>query len=93
MNVISNTGPIIAFAKLDRLDILVSLFSTVLIPPMVHRELMGRIGEEWSAIEKGLQTFIEISVLKPSLSSMTKRAERRQSNWVFVLPELLVYSF
>ena len=61
MNVISNTGPIIALAKLDRLDILVSLFSKVLIPPMVNRELMGRIGEEWSAIEKGLQTFIEIT--------------------------------
>ena len=61
MNVISNTGPIIALAKLDRLDILDSLFSTVLIPPMVHRELVGRIGEEWSAIEKGLQTFIEIT--------------------------------
>jgi len=61
MNVISNTGPIIALAKLDRLDILDSLFLTVLIPPMVHRELVGRIGEEWSAIEKGLQTFIEIT--------------------------------
>jgi hypothetical protein len=61
MNVVSNTGPIIALAKLDRLDILVSLFSTVLIPPMVNRELMGRIGEEWSAIEKGLQTFITIT--------------------------------
>lgn len=61
MNVVSNTGPIIALAKLDRLDVLVSLFSTVLIPPMVHRELMGRIGEEWSAIEKGLQTFIAIT--------------------------------
>jgi len=61
MNVVSNTGPIIALAKLDRLDILVSLFSTVLIPPMVYRELVGRIGEEWSAIEKGLQTFIEIT--------------------------------
>lgn len=44
MNVISNTGPIIDFAKLDRLDILVSMFSTVQIPPMVRRELVGRIG-------------------------------------------------
>jgi hypothetical protein len=61
MNVISNTGPIIAFAKLNRLDILVSLFSTVLIPPTVHRELMGRIGEECGAIEKGIQTFIKIT--------------------------------
>ena len=58
MNVVSNTGPIIALAKLGRLDILQSLFSKVLIPTMVHRELMGKIGHEWGAIEKGLQSFI-----------------------------------
>jgi hypothetical protein len=33
---------------------------------MVNRELMGRIGEEWSAIEKGLQTSISITETKKS---------------------------
>ena len=63
MTAVSNTGPLIALAKLGRLDILGALFSKVLIPPMVHRELMGRMGEEWGAIEKGLQTFISVTAL------------------------------
>lgn len=58
MIVVSNTGPLIALAKLGRLDIVQNLFSTVQIPPMVHRELMGRIGEEWAVIERGLQSFV-----------------------------------
>jgi predicted nucleic acid-binding protein len=40
MKIISNTGPLIGLAKIDCLSILKMIASEVLIPPMVHRELV-----------------------------------------------------
>ena len=44
MNVASNTGPLIALAKIDRLLVLERLFDKVLIPAVVHRELLAKSG-------------------------------------------------
>ncbi len=38
--IVSNTGPLIALALIDRLDILQTLFQQVIIPDAVHRELL-----------------------------------------------------
>jgi predicted nucleic acid-binding protein len=44
---VCNTGPLIALAKLDRLALLQHLGGTsVFIPPMVYKELWGKIGPE-----------------------------------------------
>jgi len=60
MRVISDSGPIIALAKINRLDLLKSLFVSVAIPPMVYKELMGKFGKEWDCIEKALKDFIQV---------------------------------
>ena len=39
MKIISNTGPIIGLAKIDKLSLLKELAEEVLIPPLVYREL------------------------------------------------------
>ncbi len=39
-SLVSNTGPIIAFALIDRLDVLQSLFESVTISEAVHKELI-----------------------------------------------------
>lgn len=48
MAVVSNSSPLIFYAKIGRLDILRNLFSTLLIPPAVYAEVAiagaGRIG-------------------------------------------------
>ena len=41
MIVVSDTGPLIALAKADRLYILERLFGQVKIPPAVYRELLA----------------------------------------------------
>lgn len=51
MKIISNTGPIIGLAKIGRLSLLKSIAKEVLIPPMVHRELLGKVGNEAEDIE------------------------------------------
>ena len=37
---VSNTGPLIALGGIDRLDILASVFTTVIVPEPVHQEIM-----------------------------------------------------
>jgi predicted nucleic acid-binding protein len=65
MKIISNTGPIIGLAKIDLLFLLNQIASEVLIPPMVHRELMGKIGPETEQIDKALREFLKVGDLKP----------------------------
>ena len=52
MRIVSNTGPIIGLAKIDRLSILKDIASEIIIPPMVHRELLGKTGIESERIDK-----------------------------------------
>lgn len=64
MKVVSNTGPIIALAKADRLSILKELFIEVFIPPAVHKELFAKTGSEGDIIERALNDFIHVSHLE-----------------------------
>ena len=61
MKIISNTGPIIGLAKIDLLFLLNQIASEVLIPPMVHRELMGKIRHETEQIDKALNEFLKVA--------------------------------
>ena len=54
MKIVSNTGPIIGLAKIGLLFILNQMASEVLIPPMVHKELLGKIGGESEQIVRRL---------------------------------------
>lgn len=61
MIVISNTGPLIALAKLDQLDLLQKLVPDgVFIPPIIQRELWAKTGFESAALETALDSFIQI---------------------------------
>ena len=73
MRIVSNTGPIIGLAKIDRLSILKDIASEIIIPPMVHRELLGKTGIESERIDNALNDFINVIKLKP-LDSATEDA-------------------
>lgn len=64
MKVVSDTGPIIALAKANRLSILKELFIEVFIPPAVHKELFAKTGSEGEQIERALNDFIHVSHLE-----------------------------
>jgi predicted nucleic acid-binding protein len=58
---VCNTGPLIALAKLDRLALLQHLGGTnVCIPPMVYKELWGKIGPEALLTETALHTVVHV---------------------------------
>lgn len=65
MKIVSNTGPIIGLAKIELLFLLNEVASKVLIPPMVYRELLGKVGMESEQIDKALKEFLFVTDLNP----------------------------
>ena len=58
---VSDTGPIIALAKIKKINLLNELsFQRLLIPPRVQKELLGKIGAESDFIDEALDTFIDV---------------------------------
>lgn len=71
MSLVSNTGPLVALAKVDRLDLLQKLAGQVYIPLAVQHELFAKTGAETARLSYALQTFIE-TVSMPPLSPSLK---------------------
>ena len=72
---VSNTGPIIILAKIQRLALLTGLSGAVYIPPEVHRELLAKAGPEVQDIAAALAHWIQIrpvAPLAPSAAAVLK---------------------
>lgn len=65
MKMVSNTSPIIGLAKIGRIFLLKGIAEEVLIPPLVYRELLGKIGSESEQIDRALNDFIHITGIMP----------------------------
>ena len=61
VGVVADTGPLVAFAKLDRLDLLGLLFVEVLIPPAVERELTAKRSIEAHRLQLALGTLLQVT--------------------------------
>ncbi|MSR64928.1 MAG: DUF3368 domain-containing protein [Verrucomicrobiae bacterium] len=57
---VAGTGPIIALAKADCLNLLPRLATEVLIPRKVHRELLAKTGSDADRIEAAIGTIIRV---------------------------------
>jgi len=71
--IISNTGPLIALATVDRLDILNDLFEKIIVPEAVHFELL-----EGGTTQAGIgayqqATWIKIQPLTVSLDPLLSK--------------------
>lgn len=58
-NVICNTGPLIALAVIDRIDILQHLFELVAVPEEVHKEILAG-----GATNAGLANYQKVRWIK-----------------------------
>ncbi len=67
---VSNTGPVIALALIDRIDILQKLFQQVSIPDAVHKELLegGSSGHGLPSYNKA--TWIQVLPLSSALDPL-----------------------
>ncbi len=63
MNIVTNTGPLIALAKINQLALLSKLFASVSIPPAVHRELLAKSGPEADRLDDALHQIINVTAV------------------------------
>lgn len=70
MSVVSNTGPLIALAKVDALALLKSLFGEVKIAPAVYLELFAKTGPEIPRLHAAFQDFLTTVPLPPMDTSL-----------------------
>ena len=63
MKIVSDTGPIIGLAKIGVIKLLEKYADEVLIPPMVYKELLGKIGPESEEIDNALNSFVKTANL------------------------------
>ena len=78
MIVVSDTGPLIALAKMNRLDLLTKIFGQVLIPPSVYRELFAKYGPESMRLDKSLPDLIHtvpMPVFSPTVKTATSKLD------------------
>jgi len=61
VSVVSDTGPLIALAKVDLLPILHQLYKTVEIPEAVHRELIAKPSAETPRLQAAFCSFIQVA--------------------------------
>ncbi len=61
MSIVSNTGPLIALAKVDQLRLLESLYTQAHIPSAVHRELLAKTGVEADRLDQAIGAFIQVA--------------------------------
>jgi predicted nucleic acid-binding protein len=74
---VCNTGPLIALAKIQKIDLLNELgLENILIPYRVQKELLGKIGEESCFIESALESFIQIRKRDKASDELEKRVSR-----------------
>ncbi len=69
MKFFADTAPLIGLAKIQSITLLSRIASQVVVPPMVQKELLGKVGNESSEIDRALEDFIE--VVKPESSEAT----------------------
>lgn len=70
--IISNTGPIIALAGIDRLDVLRHLFARVIVPGEVHQEI-SRGGKRFIGLEQYRRAdWIEVLPLEKPLDPLLR---------------------
>ena len=76
MIVVADTGPVIALAKLDRLDALDIFGAPVAVTPYVRRELLSKPASETKEIERALERWIQVRDI-PTLETRTKEVVGR----------------
>jgi predicted nucleic acid-binding protein len=79
MTLVCNAGPVIALAKIDRLSLLRSLATPVLIPETVFHEVLAKQGPDSSRILVASRVFLNVSkppeIIHPSVEFASRHLD------------------
>lgn len=64
--IISNATPLIAFARIQQLDLLHQVVGSLVIPEMVAQEIRGYQGGQYAEIDLNRESWISIQVVQSS---------------------------
>jgi predicted nucleic acid-binding protein len=68
MRLVADAGPLIALAKLDRLDVLKSLATETWLPTQVMYEVLAKPGVDAQRVQRALDTWLKVGT--PSMASL-----------------------
>lgn len=91
MDIVSNTGPLIALAKIDQLGLLEKLFGKIFIPTTVQRELLAKVGPEAARLDQALATFVTVKApdeAKPEVQAATRYLDEGERQVIMLAHEL-----
>jgi predicted nucleic acid-binding protein len=75
MKIVSDAGPLIGLAKINCLSILKDMAEDICIPPVVYKELLGKVSFESEYIENALKDFIHVVELKIIRSNIKEKLD------------------
>ncbi len=73
MRLVSDTGPLIALAQVEQLELLASFFEEVLIPPAVEAEVLAKATPETELLRKAVDSWIRAVDLQPPSAGAASR--------------------
>lgn len=78
MSAVSDTGPLVALARIDQLDLMPRLFGRLSVPPSVAQELRASSGPHHPRLQRALSEWLDVQPLTRAVPPALA-AERRLS--------------
>ena len=91
VTIVADTGPIIAFAKVDRLALLAALFGTLAISPVVKQELFAKQSLESKRIKQALSRFLiemPVAEVPPRVAIVTRNLDSGEAESIALAAHL-----
>ncbi len=73
MRLVSDTGPLIALAQIEQLQLLRAIFEEVLIPPAVESEILAKKEPATELLRSAIGTWIRVVELAPDLAGIDRQ--------------------
>ena len=88
MIVVSNAGPLIALARIERLDVLPALYQEIAIPPAVREEVLGADRKGFSVLKNANWLRVKAVSDQTAVTLLRERLDAGESETIVLALEL-----
>lgn len=82
MIVVSNAGPLIALARIERLDVLPALYKEIVVPSAVHQEVLGTERKGFSVLKTANWLRVEAVSARTAVTLLRERLDAGESETI-----------